>query len=146
QDVICDLAGRKFDTILLLGVMERVTDPAGLVEDCTALLKPHGLLVFAVPNVANISVRLPLLFGNFSYTEGGILDRTHLRFFTRRTIAHLVEKSGCSILRNQMTIIPLEHLTGLPFPNPLTRVIQASLALLTRLLPGLLGYQIYITA
>jgi hypothetical protein len=44
-----------------------------------------------VPNVANIAIRLMLLFGQFNYTERGILDKTHLRFFTRKTARRMVE-------------------------------------------------------
>jgi hypothetical protein len=103
-------------------------------------------VIISVPNVANISVRLMLLFGKFDPMARGILDRTHLRFFTRRTIEKLVEQQGFTIIRHRMTVIPLEVVIGLAYRNPLMRLLHGSLILLTRLMPGLFGYQSFIVA
>jgi 2-polyprenyl-3-methyl-5-hydroxy-6-metoxy-1,4-benzoquinol methylase len=140
------LATKKFDKILLLDVIEHLPDPARIVRECSRLLEPGGQLIISVPNVANISVRLMLLLGRFDYTERGILDRTHLRFFTRRTIRELIEAAGCTVFRHQMTVIPLEVLLGISFENPLMRLMHGTLILLTRMMPGLFGYQSFIAA
>jgi hypothetical protein len=66
-----------------------------------------------VPNVANITVRLALLFGRFNYMERGILDRTHLRFFTHKTARELLEHAGYAILEERLTVMPIELVVGL---------------------------------
>jgi 2-polyprenyl-3-methyl-5-hydroxy-6-metoxy-1,4-benzoquinol methylase len=140
------LGQEKFDKILLLDVIEHVPDSEGIVRDCLSLLRPGGQVVISVPNIANISVRVMLLFGKFELMARGILDRTHLRFFTRRTIAKLVERQGFTIIRHRMTVIPLEVMIGLAYRNPLMRLLHGSLIVLTRLMPSLFGYQSFIVA
>jgi len=144
--VMEQLHPRKFDRILLLEAIEHVTDPEGLVRDCLSLLRPGGQVVLSVPNAANITVRLLLLFGRFDYKPRGILDRRHLRFFTRKTIRKLMEGQGYAIIRHRMTVIPLEVLIGLAPKNPLIRLMHATLILLTRLMPGLFGYESFLVA
>jgi 2-polyprenyl-3-methyl-5-hydroxy-6-metoxy-1,4-benzoquinol methylase len=146
NEVVNRLGARKFDKILLLDVIEHLPDPARIVKDCLKLLDARGQLIISVPNVANISVRLMLMMGRFDYTERGILDNTHLRFFTRRTIRELLEAEGCSIVSHQMTVIPLEILLSLSLETPVMRIMHGTLILLTRMLPGLFGYQSFITA
>jgi 2-polyprenyl-3-methyl-5-hydroxy-6-metoxy-1,4-benzoquinol methylase len=140
------LGDRKFDKILLLDIIEHLTDPASVVRECCKLLRPGGQLIVSVPNVANISVRFLLLFGHFDYSERGILDRTHLRFFTRRTIRELLAAEGCSVAKHRMTVIPLEVIVSLSLRSPIMRLGHGLLILLTRLMPGLFGYQSFIYA
>jgi 2-polyprenyl-3-methyl-5-hydroxy-6-metoxy-1,4-benzoquinol methylase len=132
----------RFDRILLQDVLEHVADPERLLKDAGRYLEPAGLLLISVPNVANITVRLALFFGRFEYRERGILDRTHLRFFTRRTARRLIEKAGFAIVREQATVMPVELALGLRPEHPLMRAANAVLAIGTRLLPKLLGYQL----
>lgn len=140
------LGSQQFDKILLLDVIEHLPDPESLLRDCRALLRPGGQLIVSVPNVANISVRLMLLIGKFEYMARGILDRTHLRFFTRRTIQKTLEEQGYSLIRHRMTVIPLEVIAALSPRNPIIRLMHATLILLTKIFPGLFGYQSFITA
>lgn len=91
-----DLNG--FDVILCLDVLEHFVDPWKAVSRLTALLSPGGVLITSIPNVRYFSVVLPLLFkGQWRYQEHGILDRTHLRFFTRQTAIQLATSSGMSL-------------------------------------------------
>src|SRR5207253_2865191 len=136
-----ELGSAKFDKVLLLDVIEHVPDSESMVRDCLSLLRPGGHLIVSVPNIANISVRLMLLFGKFNYMPRGIMDRTHLRFFTRKSIRKLIEDEGYSIIRHKMTVIPLEVLIGLKTNNPVIALMHWSLILLTRMMPGLFGYQ-----
>ena len=69
-----------YDRVLLQDILEHVRNPHKVLTDCHQLLKPQGLLLVSVPNVANITVRLSLLFGRFEYADRGILDNTHLKF------------------------------------------------------------------
>ena len=84
------------------------------------------MLVVSVPNVANITVRLALLFGRFDYTDRGILDRTHLHFYTRRTARAFLEENGWEIVTAKTTVMPLELVLGLDPANPLMRTITAA--------------------
>ena len=113
-----------------------------LLTDCHRLLNAQGLLLVSVPNVANITVRLSLLFGRFEYTERSILDKTHLRFFTRKSVRRMIEKAGYEIVAEKTTVMPIELALGLPEHNPLTRAVNAAVAIWTRVLPQLLGYQL----
>ena len=106
------------------------------------VLKTNGLIVLSVPNVANVTVRLRLLFGNFNYQERGILDKSHLRWFTRKTARKLLTDHGFEIVEEHLTNMPFELVIGFDPSNLLMRVMNRTLHLFTRLFPGLLGYEI----
>ena len=135
------LRDETFDKILLMDILEHLTDPGKLLRDCQGHLKPQGQLIVSVPNVANVSVRLGLLFGRFNYAERGILDQTHYRFFTRKSVRRLVESCGYEVVRADMTIIPIELVLGISAKGRVMRFLSGLLAMLTAMLPGLLGYQ-----
>ena len=85
----------SIDVILCLDVLEHLVDPWVVVSQLHTLLKPGGVLICSIPNVRNYRVVIPLLFlGRWRYTAYGILDRTHLRFFTKESAISLVECSG----------------------------------------------------
>jgi methionine biosynthesis protein MetW len=92
--------GREaFDVIILADVLEHVSDPASLLRLAAGGIKPGGILLISVPNVAHWSMRLHVLLGRFDYTETGIRDATHLRWFTLRSIRDLLNRQGFEILR-----------------------------------------------
>ena len=64
-------------------VLEHLRDPLAVLMEFTESLKDDGVVIISLPNIANIYVRLNLLIGRFDYQDRGILDRTHIRFFTR---------------------------------------------------------------
>ncbi len=140
------LEGRRFDRILLQDILEHVKNPTQILSDCHELLKPHGQVLVSVPNVANISVRLSLLCGKFDYGERGILDRTHVRFFTRKTARDMLAEAGYEIVATKMTIIPIELVLGVSPGSLLMRAANRLLVLLTNAFPGLFGYQILFVA
>jgi 2-polyprenyl-3-methyl-5-hydroxy-6-metoxy-1,4-benzoquinol methylase len=146
RPAIDQLGGKRFDRVLALDILEHLKNPDRLLRQCGDLLSPHGQLIVSVPNVANIRVRAALLFGQFNYDSRGILDRTHLRFFTRKTARRLLEENGFRILDQKLTVIPLEFVFGLPADNLLMRMLNRVLAVMTKLMPGLLGYQIVLVA
>ena len=74
--------GAEFDYILFADVLEHLRDPEAVLKRALTCLKVGGAVIVSVPNVANLVMRLSLLCGRFDYAERGILDRTHLRFFT----------------------------------------------------------------
>jgi 2-polyprenyl-3-methyl-5-hydroxy-6-metoxy-1,4-benzoquinol methylase len=139
------LAGQRFDQVVLADVLEHVRRPEDLLRQSVALLRPNGQLLVSVPNVANITVRLALLFGQFNYTERGILDRTHLHFFTRKNLRRFLTNHGLTIIRETASVMPIELALGVSAANPVMRVTNAILAVCTRLLPGLFGYQILVS-
>jgi SAM-dependent methyltransferase len=84
----------RFDLILCLDVLEHMVDPWRFVDTLQHRLAPGGRLVISVPNIRCIKVLLPLLLlGRFRYQEHGILDRTHLRFFTLESALALAAPS-----------------------------------------------------
>jgi 2-polyprenyl-3-methyl-5-hydroxy-6-metoxy-1,4-benzoquinol methylase len=86
---------QQFDLVLCLDVLEHMVNPWGVVARLVELhLAPGGTLIVSVPNVRHYSVVLPLLASaDWRYQEAGILDRTHLRFFTRKTAQELLRHS-----------------------------------------------------
>jgi SAM-dependent methyltransferase len=86
------LEGQKFDVILCLDVLEHMVNPWTALDRLVVnYLAVGGTLIVSLPNVRHYSVVLPLLFGGrWNYTEAGLLDRTHLRFFTRDSAQSLL--------------------------------------------------------
>lgn len=88
----------RFDCIALLDVLEHVLNPDEVLRRLVFLLKKDGFFVISLPNVAFGDVKLQLLTDDFPYADTGILDRTHLRFFTYRTIAVFLAELGMKIV------------------------------------------------
>jgi SAM-dependent methyltransferase len=88
------LGGRQFDAALLGCVLEHLRDPGQVLRAARELLVPGGFVVLCVPNVAFVDVRLALLKGRFPYGDWGLLDRTHLRFFTKATLDEMIADAG----------------------------------------------------
>lgn len=141
-----ELGVKRFDKVILLDLLDRVPSPELILRDVHSLVKESGQLLITVPNVANITVRLALLFGKFEYRDRGIMNRTHLRFFTRASIRRLVEENGYSVVRRSMTVIPLEMIVPLDHANPLMRLLHGALVAATKCFPALLGYQTFMIA
>lgn len=95
---------RRFHVILLLDVLEHLKDPGAALVRARDLLTDDGWIVVSLPNVAHAAVRLQLLEGRFIYTDVGLLDRTHLRFFDRDGVDQLFADAG-------MRIIDLDRVT-----------------------------------
>jgi 2-polyprenyl-3-methyl-5-hydroxy-6-metoxy-1,4-benzoquinol methylase len=98
----------EYDLIIFADVLEHLRDPAAVLRRCYGALKEDGKIIISVPNVANFVVRLSLLFGHFDYRDLGILDRTHLRFFTLRTLTRLLQDCGLKVDRVVATPIPVQ--------------------------------------
>jgi 2-polyprenyl-3-methyl-5-hydroxy-6-metoxy-1,4-benzoquinol methylase len=87
-----------FDTILALDILEHLVDPWATVRLLDQALRPGGALIFSVPNVNNLSVVVPLVLrGRFEYENAGVLDRTHLRWFTRQSAIELATCLGMKL-------------------------------------------------
>ena len=137
---------RPFDAVVCGDVLEHLARPEELLARIREWLRPGGTLYVSVPNVANVTVRAALLAGRFPYAERGILDRTHLRFYTRRTARELVERAGFRIRRQAATAMPVElALPALGRP-PLSGPSRALASAAARVWPTLFGYQVVIEA
>jgi 2-polyprenyl-3-methyl-5-hydroxy-6-metoxy-1,4-benzoquinol methylase len=145
QPALEELGAKKYDRILLLDVLEHLVRPVEILKQCAPILEDNGFVIVSVPNVANITVRIALLFGQFQYGDRGILDRTHLRFYTRRTARALLEDTGYQVLEERMTAMPLELVLGLDHDNPVMRLMNLLARIAARILPGLFGYQVMLT-
>lgn len=88
----------NYDTILFGDVLEHLIDPALVLREAAKLLLPGGRVVISLPNIAYWKIRLNLLMGKFEYTSVGIMDVTHLRFFTPSTARKLIEESGYRVM------------------------------------------------
>jgi len=95
----------SFDAIIFGDVLEHLLDPWAALRDAATLLRPGGRILVSVPNVAHGAVRLALLLGRWDYTDKGLLDRTHLRFFTLESVCQLLESADLSIEVLRSTVL-----------------------------------------
>ena len=89
---------RRFDVVLCLDVLEHLVEPLDALRRLSQLLTPTGIVVASIPNVTHAAVRLQLVEGSFRYTDTGLLDRTHLRFFDREEVGALFDDAGLTTL------------------------------------------------
>jgi 2-polyprenyl-3-methyl-5-hydroxy-6-metoxy-1,4-benzoquinol methylase len=87
------------DLVLFLDVLEHLERPGEVLAQVTASLSEQGTVIVSLPNVAHLSVSLPLLLGRFTYQDAGILDRTHRHFFVRRSVVALLNSAGLDVKR-----------------------------------------------
>ncbi len=87
----------KFDLILLLDVLEHLHNPQQLLTKLKSHLTRQGIILISVPNIQHISVLKQLLTGRWDYTNSGIMDRTHVHLFTRKTIIEMITQTGYQI-------------------------------------------------
>ncbi len=97
------LPGAAFDVAVFGDVLEHLRDPWRVLDETRSLLAEGGSVVISIPNIAHGNVRLALLRGSFDYQELGLLDNTHLRFFTLKTVQELCLRAGYRIERLERT-------------------------------------------
>jgi 2-polyprenyl-3-methyl-5-hydroxy-6-metoxy-1,4-benzoquinol methylase len=135
-----------FDVVVCADVLEHLVRPEDLLERIRQWLRPEGTLFVSMPNVANLTVRLALLAGRFPYSDRGILDRTHLRFYTRRSAKALIESGGFRPRSIEATAMPCELALPVLGRPPLSGPVRALARGSARLWPTLFGYQFVIEA
>lgn len=136
----------RFDRILLFDVIEHLKEPDQILRDCKGLMAARSRLIVSVPNAANITVRLMLLAGNFSYQNRGILDWSHLRFFTKSSARKLLQRQGYRITGKHYSIMPIERVIPLRADSRILRFLNRALHVFTAIAPGLLAYEIVLVA
>ncbi len=92
-----DLPLAYFDVITYADIIEHLFDPESVLRRFNRYLKKGGYVIISTPNIVNINIRFGVLKGNFDYTEHGILDNSHIRFFTKKNLKNMVEKTGLQI-------------------------------------------------
>jgi 2-polyprenyl-3-methyl-5-hydroxy-6-metoxy-1,4-benzoquinol methylase len=101
---------QKYRTIVCADVLEHTADPVGVLKRIHEVAAPDAVYLISVPNVAHIAVRLMLLMGYFPKMDRGVLDKTHLQFFTRQTARQMLCDGGLRIQKSWMTGVPLDEL------------------------------------
>lgn len=91
--------GCTYDFLLFGDVLEHLVQPERVLAELVTRLKPGGRAILSLPNIAFVSNRLTHLLGRWDYKDYGILDRTHLRFFTRNSMVALAEGAGLRVVR-----------------------------------------------
>ncbi len=104
-DLVGELGEGQFDVVVFGDVLEHLRDPGAALRDARTLLRPGGRIVASVPNIAHGAVRLALLRGRWDYTDKGLLDRTHIRFFTLDAVCELLESAGLALEVLRSTVL-----------------------------------------
>jgi 2-polyprenyl-3-methyl-5-hydroxy-6-metoxy-1,4-benzoquinol methylase len=104
-DLAEHLAGKTFDPVVFGDVLEHLTDPDRVLRSATKLLAPGGSVVISVPNVTHGSLRLAFLQGRWDYDDSGLLDCTHVHFFTRESALAMVREAGLVVTHLWATVV-----------------------------------------
>lgn len=124
------LVGETFDLITFGDVLEHLNDPVSVLRQARGLLKPRGHILVCLPNICHWSIRLELFRGQFDYQETGILDFTHIRFFSLKTARAMFKDAGY----NELMFRPI---VGGRFCWHFRKTWNR----LAHLMPGILAYQ-----
>ena len=131
----------KFDAIIIGDVLEHLVNPTHALKQLKTYLKPKGIFIISLPNIANFYIRLSLLLGKFDYTEKGILDIDHKYFYTQKTALTMLAKSTFKVKKVKPTPIPLPSVNrSFELGKPLF-IFHAGLDLVTRFYPRFFAYQ-----
>lgn len=98
EDGLPDAVTGTFDAVLMSHVLEHLAQPTRLLENVRERLTVNGVIAVALPNVLNYKQRFRFMMGDFTYSDIGILDRTHLRFYTYTTGRILLEEHGFEVV------------------------------------------------
>ena len=141
DEAVAELPDNEYDVIVCGDVLEHLVEPERALRRLIPKLKPGGRFVISVPNVAHYSVRWTLLRGRFEYQDLGLLDRTHLRFFTGKTLVEMLESAGLTVDVRDATYRATRLEGMLVAFGPLAKLHARFVELLMRRLPGLFAYQ-----
>lgn len=98
-------AGQQFDAVVMADILEHLADPVDVLRTASTLLSEDGEVVISVPNVAHGSLRLALLQGRWRYRDTGLLDKTHIHFYTVETLHALLEEAGLVATEIQSVVL-----------------------------------------
>ena len=109
MDVNQLLHDRQFDVITFADVLEHLKDPTAVLQKVKPFLREGAYILASIPNIAHCSVIYEMARGRFEYRSLGLLDDTHIHFFTRQTIYHTFEKAGYQIIALDRIRIPASN-------------------------------------
>ena len=135
-----------FDVIVYGDVLEHLVDPLRVLVELDRCLVPGGFVIISLPNIAHLWIRLLLLVGRFDYLDRGILDHSHLRFFTERSMRAMLADAGLSIERFTATPAPLYQILPVSWHRRWVAATHSINAVIARKVPRLLGYQFIVLA
>lgn len=102
EETLPELPQRYFDCVIFNDVLEHLVDPYRVLEQVRPLLAPDGVLVASIPNARHWPVFVDyVLNANWDYRDQGVLDRTHLRFFTKNSIPKTLARCGYEVVKMQ---------------------------------------------
>jgi SAM-dependent methyltransferase len=130
--------GSGYDVVIAGDVIEHLRRPLNALQDIARVLRPGGQVLLSVPNFAHWYPRLRVALGTFGYDRRGILDETHLRFFTRNSLRRLVRDAGYDILEESATGLPLRTIAA---DSGVTRMLHRVDELFVRTRPTIFAYQ-----
>ncbi|MDQ1722452.1 MAG: hypothetical protein QOI26_2186, partial [Pseudonocardiales bacterium] len=139
EDGIPEAAGGDYDVVIAADVIEHVRNPERLLRQMTEVLSPTGQIVISTPNFGHWYSRGRVAIGAFDYDRRGILDETHLRFFSRKSLRRTIGSSGLDLLQLEYTGLPLEVLTRTDSWK--SRSARSVDRRLVQLRPTVFGYQ-----
>jgi glycosyltransferase involved in cell wall biosynthesis/SAM-dependent methyltransferase len=131
--------GEGYDIVIAGDIVEHLMRPDHALREISRVLRPGGQVLLSVPNFAHWYPRVRVATGLFGYDRRGILDDTHLRFFTRLTLRRLVRRCGYDILEERATGLPLGTIS--PGESRRKRAVRGMDRQLVRIRPTLFGYQ-----
>lgn len=141
------IEGEKFDVIILADIIEHLKESRTLISSLKDFIKEDGIIIASTPNIAHFYVRLALLLGFFPYGNRGILDETHLHFFTKRSFRKLFEKEGFKVIKRKYTSIPFELFAGKGrFSQSFMLLVEYFYYLFVKICPSLFAYQMVYVA
>ncbi|MCF6295542.1 MAG: class I SAM-dependent methyltransferase [Flavobacteriaceae bacterium] len=101
EDYIDDLPEGYFDAIYFNDVLEHLVDPYTVLQKIKSKLSPQGVVISSIPNIRYHSALVKLLFNkDFEYTDHGVMDKTHLRFFTKKSIYNMYTNLGYDVKKH----------------------------------------------
>jgi SAM-dependent methyltransferase len=140
------LPDATYRVIVCADVLEHTVDPEAVIHQLRRVATDDALFIISLPNVAHLAVRLMLLFGRFPQMERGILDRTHLHFYTLDTATDMLRRAGLEVARARPTGVPLDELWREGEGNLLFNILMRLQHLALLLAPRLFGFQWVIVA
>jgi len=93
-----EIKREKFDMVVFSDILEHVYDPMCLIRNAIPMMKENAILLVSVPNIANWLNRLQLFSGHWEYAVSGVMDRTHIRFFTLKSIKRFIKAAGFDVI------------------------------------------------
>lgn len=135
------LPSNTYRVVVCADVLEHTVDPQDVIQQLCRVSTNDSYFIISLPNVAHLAVRLMLLAGRFPQMERGILDRTHLHFYTRDTAEAMLRDAGLSVVYARPTGVPLDELWASGEGTLLFKLLMRLQHLALLLAPRMFGFQ-----